>query len=243
MNCVDSLSRIRIVLSHPSHPGNIGAAARAMKTMGVRQLYLVNPRRFPHEEALARAAGADDLLRHAVVCGNLGEALSGAVMVAGFTARRRELSPPVTWLREAAEDWIAHAASGIVALVFGNETAGLSNEELAQCQVPVMIPTVADYASLNLGAAVQLACYEARVAATADTQTPRGLEFAPALFEEIDGMIGHMERAMTASGFLDPANPQRLMLRLRRLFNRTRLEREEVNILRGMVRSFMPKVD
>lgn len=243
MNCADSLSHIRIVLSHPSHPGNIGAAARAMKTMGVRQLYLVNPRRFPHEEAAARAAGADDVLNHAVVCGSLEDALKDAVMVAGFTARRRELSAPACRLREAAPEWVAHAADGIVALVFGNETAGLSNEELALCQVPVMIPTIADYTSLNLGAAVQLACYEARVAVTAGTQAPPGAEFAPALFEEIEGMIGHLERAMTASGFLDPANPQRLMLRLRRLFNRTRLEREEVNILRGMVRSFMPKVD
>jgi tRNA/rRNA methyltransferase len=243
MNRCEPLSRIRIVLSRPSHPGNIGAAARAMRTMGVSRLYLVAPRSFPHDDAVARAAGATDVLDNAVVCDDLAQALAGTVVAAGFTARKRDLSAPAKWLRDAAPELMAHAAEGDVALVFGNETAGLSNEDLSLCRLNVMIPTADDYSSLNLGAAVQLACYELRLAVLDPGDTPQGMSFAPARFEDVEGMIGHLQRAMTASGFLDPANPQRLMPRLRRLFNRTGLEREEVNILRGMVRSFRPDVD
>lgn len=237
------LPRIRIVLSRPSHPGNIGAAARAMRTMGIANLYLVAPRRFPHDDAVALAAGATDVLDRAVVCDDLVQALAGTVLAAGFTARKRDLSAPARWLRDAAPDLVAQAAHDEVALVFGNETAGLSNEDLSLCRMNVMIPTAADYGSLNLGAAVQLACYELRLAALDPGSTPQGMAFAPATFDEVEGMIGHLQRAMSASGFLDPASPQRLMPRLRRLFSRAGLEREEVNILRGIVRSFMPGVD
>ena len=158
MNGVDPLSRVRIVLSHPSHPGNIGAVARAMKTMGVTRLTLVAPRNLPSAEATARASGATDVLDSAAVCATLAEALQGAVLAAGFTSRKRELAAPTLWLRDAAHEIVAHAAHGDVALVFGSETFGLSNAELALCQVPVMIPANPEYASLNLGAAVQLAC-------------------------------------------------------------------------------------
>lgn len=239
----DPLARIRIVLSRTSHPGNIGAAARAMKTMGLSRLHLVEPRRFPDPEATSRASGASDVLDAAVVAGSLPEALRGSVLAAGFTARRRELGPPVRWLREAAAEIAAQPAGGEVALVFGNETAGLSNEELALCQIPVAIPTNPDYASLNLAAAVQLACYELRMACAVPAPVGPQPGFEPAALEEIDGLFGHLERAILASGFLDPANPGRLMPRLRRLFARTRLEREEINILRGMLNSFSRKVD
>ena len=147
MNAVDPLSRVRIVLSRPSHPGNIGAAARAMKTMGVTRLTLVAPRDFPSAEAWARASGATDVLDTAVVCATLDEALRGTVFVAGFTARRRELAAPMRWLREAANTIVAESVQGDVALLFGSETFGLSNDELARCQLPVMIPTHPVYGS------------------------------------------------------------------------------------------------
>jgi len=243
MNGVDPLSRVRVVLSHPSHPGNIGAAARAMKTMGVTRLTLVAPRHFPSAEATARASGATDVLDSAAVCPNLAAALQGTVLAAALTSRKRELAAPTLWLRDAARDIVAHAAHGDVALVFGSETFGLSNAELALCQMPVMIPANPEYASLNLGAAVQLACYELRMAAASLPEPPQGMEFDKARSEEVEAFLGHLERAMTASGFFDPANPKRLMPRLRRLFARSRLEKEEINILRGMLRSFLPKVD
>ncbi|MDQ7988634.1 MAG: RNA methyltransferase [Candidatus Dactylopiibacterium sp.] len=233
-----SLNRFRVVLSHPGIPGNIGAAARALKTMGLSRLYLVNPKHFPHPEAESRASGATDVLAQAVVCSSLDEALQGVSLAAAFTARRRELALPMQWAREAAGTLAGAASAGDeIALVFGNETYGLSNDELARCQLPVMIPANPAYSSLNLGAAVQLMCYELRMA----TLDP-GL--APASFgelatvDEVEQLFGHFEQAMTASGFFNPANPKRLMPRLRRLFGRIRLERDEVNILRGMLNAF-----
>lgn len=231
------LDRIRIVLSHTSHPGNIGAAARAMKTMGLRELWLVAPGEFPSEVASARASGADDILANARVVATLAEALADTIFVAALTARRRELSLPRQHAREAATTVISHAGSGPVALVFGNETSGLSNEELALCSLPVTIPTAADFSSLNLAAAVQLLAYELRLAAAA----PPALEEAQgtqATHADFEAFITHLERAVTASGFHDPRNPKRLLPRLRRLFNRVRLEREEVAILRGMLTTF-----
>ncbi len=228
------LTRIRIVLSHPSHPGNIGGAARAMKTMGLSTLVLVNPKAFPDPAAEARATGATDVLAGARVVDSLEQALAGTVLVAALTSRRRDLMAPVRWARDAAAELVAATLQGDVALVFGNETSGLSNEELALCRTPVMIPANAEFASLNLAAAVQVLCYELRLAALAPEVPPQTvLEAAP--HEDVERLMQHLERAMTASGFLDPAQPRRLMPRLRRLFARTGLEREEVNILRGML--------
>ncbi len=234
------LDRIRIVLSHPSHPGNVGAAARAMKTMGLSQLWLVNPPEDPEGVAQARSSNARDVLEGAVVCGTLAEALAGTVFAAAMTARKREPVPPPLWARQAAPRIVAAAAQGDVALVFGNETAGLSNEEAALCRLPVMIPTSADYASLNLGAAVQVMCYELRLAAV-DPGAPPAPENPPASFEEIRHFYEHLEAAVTQSGFLDPAHPKRLMPRLRRMFDRIDLERDEVSLLRGMLKTFMNK--
>jgi RNA methyltransferase, TrmH family, group 1 len=232
------LDRIRIVLSHTSHPGNIGAAARAMKTMGLTQLYLVNPCADPDGVGRARSSNARDVLEGAVVCASLAEALEGTVLAAAMTARQRELAPPPKWAREAAPEMVAAAAHGPVALVFGNETAGLSNEEVALCRLPVMIPTNPDYSSLNLGAAVQVMGYELRLAAH-DPGRPPAPENPPATAEEIRHFYEHLEAAVTQSGFLDPAHPKRLMPRLRRLFDRIDLERDEVSLLRGMLKTFM----
>ncbi|MBV2235376.1 MAG: RNA methyltransferase [Sterolibacterium sp.] len=241
MNDPASLARlrhVRIVLSHPSHPGNIGAAARAMKTMGLTQLTLVAPRRFPDDEATARASGAGDVLAEARVCATLDEALVGTVLVAGMTARRRDLAAPFHWAREGAAELLAGLPEATndrdVALLFGHETSGLSNEELARCHLGIMIPTNPAYSSLNLAAAVQLMCYELRLAAATPSAVPNTL-LQLAGNEEVEGLYSHLERVAISTGFLDPAQPKRLLPRLRRLFARTRLECEEVSILRGFL--------
>ena len=226
-----------IVLARPSHPGNIGAAARAMKTMGFAELRLVAPRAFPAAEATAMASGAVDVLERAAVFDTLEAALADVVHAVGFSARPRDLSHPVRALREAAPGILERAATSRVALVFGNETFGLSNEELARCQSLVNIPSNPAYGSLNLGAAVQVACYELATA-SASFSTPVEPERTPATLEEIEALHGHFERAMVATGFLDPAQPKRLMERMRRLFARAGLERAEVQFLRGMLASF-----
>ncbi len=233
----DLLSHIRVVLSHTSHPGNIGAAARAMKTMGIGSLYLVNPKKFPHAEADAMASAAVDVLQRARVCASLAEALEGTVYALALSARRRELAYVSAAARGAAIDLIAAAKAGEVALVFGTEMSGLTNEEILQCSAAAHIPADPACSSLNLAAAVQVMAYEARLAALVGQALP-ALEAEPARHEDVENFYAHLEQSLLASGFLDPANPRRLMPRLRRLFGRARLEQEEVNILRGMLKSF-----
>lgn len=238
---VTGLERVRVVLVHTTHPGNIGAAARAMKTMGLSRLYLVSPRHFPAEIATARASGADDILSGAVVVPALQDALHGVACAAALTARRRELAVPPVEVREAARRLVAEAGQGAdVALVFGTEHSGLSNEDVRLCSLPVTIPANPAYSSLNLGAAVQVLCYELRLAMLDAASRPAGdgEQAVAATFDEIEGFHSHLERAMRASGFFDPTNPKRLLPRLRRLFGRIRLERDEVNILRGIIAAF-----
>ncbi len=235
MNAPGPLANIRVVLSHPSHPGNIGAAARAMKTMGLDALYLVNPKRFPDPEAQARAAGAVDVLGRARVCASLDEAFSGTVMAAALTARSRDLSHPILSPREAAAELVSYAASRPVALLFGTEMSGLTTQEVSRCQLLVHIPANPEYASLNLAAAVQVMAYELRLAADPGTIAQAQNELAE--FEEVELFFAHLERVMIKTGFLDPYQPRRLMQRLRRLFARARLEKEEMNILRGILRA------
>lgn len=239
MEDLASLGRVRVVLSRTSHPGNIGGAARAMKTMGLGRLVLVSPRCFPHDDAIARATGAEDLLVNASVVESLAQALEGCVLVAAVTARRRELSTRARWASQGARELIAATGQGDVALVFGNETSGLSNDEVSLAHMPVMIPANPDFSSLNLASAVQILSYELRLAA-ADIGAPPPVagEGMPAPHEEVERLVAHFERASIASGFLDPAVPKRLIPRLRRLFARARIEREEVAILRGMLSAF-----
>ena len=233
----DLLSHIRIVLSHTSHPGNIGAAARAMKTMGIASLYLVNPKKFPDADADARASGAVDVLQNARVCASLAEALEGTVYALAVSARRRELAYSSADARSAAQLLVAAAQEGEVAVVFGTEMSGLTNEEILQCRAMAHIPADPGYSSLNLAAAVQVMAYEARVAALGAVM-PSPADAEPARHEDVENFYVHLEQSLLASGFLDPANPKRLLPRLRRLFGRARLEQEEVNILRGMLNSF-----
>jgi tRNA/rRNA methyltransferase len=228
--------RIAIVLAHPSHPGNVGSAARAMKTMGFRDLRVVDPPAMT-EEGRALAAGAIDLLESARSFASLREALVDCVLAVGFTARPRELSHASSTIRAMAPQLLDESARGTVAFVFGNETSGLSNDELGHCQRIATIPANPEYGSLNLAAAVQVACYE--LASAGETFEPReGREYDPATVADMEALFAHFESAMVASGYLDPQRPGRLMERMRRLFGRTRLERSEVKALRGMLEAF-----
>ncbi len=228
---------MRVVLSRTSHPGNIGAAARALKTMGFARLVLADPQCRVDAQSFAMASGADDVLHGTEITDSLAEALSGVTLALALTARRRDLAAPPLWARDGAAELARMAADGgEVALVFGNETSGLSNEELALCGRWAMIPANPEYGSLNLAAAVQVLCYEMRLALVA---VPLAATFShagtPATYEDVEGLLGQIEAAALESGFLDPQRPGRLMLRLRRLFARARLEREEVNLLRGLL--------
>jgi TrmH family RNA methyltransferase len=229
------LSRIRVVLSHTSHPGNIGATARAMKTMGLTQLYLVNPRLFPHADATARASGADDVLAAAKVCADLDEALAGCRLVVGASARSRSIPCPVIGPAECARMAADASSQGDVALLFGCEQSGLSNPEIDRCQYLVQIPTNPDYGSLNLASAVQILCYEVRIAFL-DGQGVNGAGVpVPVSADEMERFYVHLEQTLVQLGFLDPASPRHLMRRLRRLYNRARPDENEVNILRGIL--------
>jgi len=228
------LNRVRIVLCGTSHPGNIGASARAMKTMGLTALHLVNPMRFPAADADAMASGAVDLLKTAIVCGSIDEALAGTVFAVACTARSRDLSHPVLTARETGARLVREAAHGAVALVFGPEQTGLTAREVSRCGAIGMIPANPDYASLNLAAAVQVFAYEVRQAAEAVASYPQQ-PYEAASYEEVEFFFRHLERTLYDIEFLDPKQPKRLMQRLRRLFHRTRLEKEEVNILRGIL--------
>jgi tRNA/rRNA methyltransferase len=231
--------RLRFVLVETSRAGNIGAVARAMKTMGFADLVLVNPR-FPDalqdEEAVAFASGAGDVLAGARIVGSMAEALDGCNFAAAVSARLREFSPPVETPRTLAARLMG--GSGVrAALVFGNERFGLPNEIVERCNVLINIPANPDYSSLNLAQAAQVLAYECRMAALEGAHAPEtgiGFQGDPAGVAQVEGMYGHLEQALVAIDFLDPANPKKLMSRLRRLFARTQLETEEVNILRGI---------
>lgn len=232
----EPLKNIRVVLCETSHPGNIGAAARAMKTMGLERLYLVAPRRYPDPEASWRASRATDVLAEAALCSTLAEALQGVAYAVACTARTREIAVPAMDAREAAQRLVDVAATQAVALVFGNETYGLTGAQVNACDAIASIPANPDYSSLNLAAAVQVMAYEARMAGLAPgtaQRRPRVL----ATHEEIEGFYAHLEAVMTDVGFLDPRHPKKLMPRLRRLFARAELEQEEVNILRGLLKA------
>jgi tRNA (cytidine32/uridine32-2'-O)-methyltransferase len=244
----DLQNRVRIVLVDTSHAGNIGAAARAMKNMGLRRLYLVNPKLFPHADATARASGADDLLAQAIVCTDLDEALAGCALVVGASARLRNLTVPLLDPRQCAtqvlEEW-AGSGNHEVAILFGREHSGLTNDELGRCHHLVHIPTDPDYSSLNLAAAVQVVSYELRMAcggqslvtgqAAAQVEKPLQTDEALAPAEDMARFYAHLEQTLVEIGFLDPGNPRIMMRRLRRLFNRARPNVVEMNILRGIL--------
>lgn len=225
---------IRIVLVGTTHPGNIGAAARAMKNMGLGDLALVAPRHFPDEEATARASGAEDLLGNAMVVDTLQDAIAGCVYVAGASARSRSLNWPCLDARDCAAKLIGESARGDVAVVFGPEKSGLSNADLDRCDVLLTIPTDPDFSSLNLAMAVQVVAYELR-AQQAVKQPVFESDEPAATREELEHFYAHLERVLTDVRFLDPDDPRLLMRRLRRLFVRAQPDRNEINILRGIL--------
>ncbi len=231
-----ALGRVHVVLVGTTHPGNIGAAARAMKTMGLERLWLVSPSRFPDPEATARASGADDVLRGARVVTDLDAALAESRLVVGTSARARSLRWPEWDPREAAARLVEAAGSGAVALVFGRERTGLTNAELERCHALVRIPSAPAFASLNLAAAVQLMAWELRVAAGGVLWGARYEDpDPPASAAELEHLYAHLERVLVALEFLDPDNPKQLMRRLRRLCVRARPSSREVEILRGIL--------
>jgi len=254
---VNFFDRVRFVLVETSRPGNVGAAARAMKTMGFHDLVLVKPRYehvLMHEEAVAFASGAQDVLQQARVVNSLDEAIADCNVVAGLSARLREFSPPLMQPREFAASISASMAASTAALtaeestlqaalVFGNERFGLSNEQVERCNVLLHVPTNPDYSSLNLAQAVQIMAYECRMATVSSTQMPSGIGFQGELAkaEQIEGLFMHLEQALIDIDFLDPTHPKKLMSRLRRLFSRSALETEEVNILRGIAQHIQQK--
>ncbi|MCC7547903.1 MAG: RNA methyltransferase [Burkholderiales bacterium] len=232
------LGRVRIVLSHTTKPGNIGAAVRAMKTMGLRRLLLVRPAQFPHREATFMAAGAADMLDRVEVCDTLDEALHGAALAIALSARRRDLSPVLIDVREAAQAAVSEAAAGAdVAFVFGTEISGLSNDEVLRCQRVARIGTSARFSSLNLAASVQVVAHETRYAALGnraryDSRTPL------ATHEEKEHFFAALQASLERSAFIDRDKSGRVMERLRRLFGRAMLESQEVNVLRGMLNAW-----
>lgn len=232
----ERLARIRVVLINTTHPGNIGSAARAMKVMGLSQLHLVTPKTWPSADATALASGAADLLHGAQVHESLDEALAGCRLVMGTSARLRSLSMPQLDVRAAARRGLAEAATGDIALLFGTESSGLTNAEIQRCHYLVHIQTNPEFGSLNLAQAVQVAAYELRMTALGggDEERPAA-DWEPVDALQMERFYEHLEQTLVHIRFLHPDHPKRLMMRLRRLFNRARPDSNEMNILRGML--------
>ena len=234
------MNQPRIVLVNTSHPGNIGAVARAMKNMALSELCLVDPQRYPSAEATARASGADDLLASARCCNTLEEAIADAVLVIGASARSRSLPLPMLDPRACARLVDEQPESQAVAILFGRERSGLSNEELDRCHYLVQIPSNPAYPSLNIAAAVQIIAYELRLLAGRRSNIgDTGIDYATT--EQMEQFYDHLEQTLLKLEFLEPTNPRQLMRRLRRLFGRTRPDQNEINILRGILTAINKK--
>ena len=238
MTAADLPSRIRFVLVRTSHPGNIGSAARAMRTMAYTRMDLVAPHRFPDREASAMAAGADDVLEGAGVHAGLVDALAGTSLALGLSARRRGVNLPELTPREAAAQALAAAARGEqVALVFGNERTGLENEELARCHAMVRIPSVDDFSSLNLAQAVQVMAYELRVASLGENvpAPPPLHDEPPADAAQMERFYEHLAQTLDDIDFHKGRSPIMIMLRLRKLFQRAQMDERELRMLHGIL--------
>lgn len=234
------LSNVRIVLVNTSEPGNIGGVARAMKNMCLEQLVLVDPIQFPHAKATARASGADDLLAKAKVYATLDEAVADCELVFGASARLRRVAWPQMDARQCGEKVVSESQAAPIAIVFGREHSGLTNEELERCHYLVHIPSNEQYSSLNLAAAVQVIAYELSMAARSGSdiakKTPGETgDERPATAREMQGLFEHLFTVLTQIGFLRTDHPEKMMRRLKRLFNKAQPDKVEVNILRGIL--------
>ena len=232
-------SKIKFILFEPSHPGNVGAAARAIKTMGFEKLCLINPIEHPHSEARARSSGALDVLLNAEVFDNLHDAIKGCGLIIGTTSRTRRISVPITNIRETAPSIVVEAKQKSVAVIFGPEKSGLINAQVDCCNQLVNIPSIGSYKSLNLAMAVQIVAYELRVASEVLPSEIRARNLASN--EEIERFYNHLNQVLLETGFLDPKNPKQLMRRLRTLFNRAQMDENEINIMRGILASYKTK--
>jgi tRNA (cytidine32/uridine32-2'-O)-methyltransferase len=232
------LPTIKIILVETSHPGNIGAVARAMKNMTLSALRLVNPKIFPCAEATSRASGADDILAQAPIYSTLPEAIADCQLVIGASARSRTVSWPEITPRQAAQLCLAQPAQTAIAIVFGRENSGLTNEELDQCHYLLKIPCNPQYSSLNVAAAVQVVCYELFVSATEKNEQNQSLAEPSSLAtaEQMASFYQHLQQTMTDIGFLQPEKTQSLMRKLRKIYNRTLLDSKELDLLRGILR-------
>jgi len=233
------LQNIRIVLVETSHTGNMGSVARAMKTMGLTNLYLVNPLVKPDSQAIALAAGASDVIGDAKIVDTFDEAIAGCRLVVGTSARSRSLPWPMLDPRECGLKSIEEGQQAPVALVFGRERVGLTNEELQKCHYHVAIAANPEYSSLNLAMAVQIIAYEVRMAflQSQELAQPEFAESPYPLVDDLERFYQHMEQLMIGSGFIREGNPGQVMSKMRRLYTRARPERDELNILRGMLSS------
>jgi tRNA (cytidine32/uridine32-2'-O)-methyltransferase len=236
------LSNIRIVLVNTSHPGNIGSVARAMKTMGLSELYLVDPHFFPHAKATELASNAADVLDSAVVVPDLDAAVKDCGLVVGTSTRSRKIPWPILNPREFAEKVRAEADGMKVAVLFGREQSGLTNEELHRCHLHIQIPSNAEYSSLNIAAAVQVIAYELRMASLGGAPTAEEWDYEWANAEQMENFYVHLEKVLVDIEFLNPDVPRQLMTRLRRLFYRARPDVMEMNILRGILGAVEKKV-
>ncbi|MBN2689774.1 MAG: RNA methyltransferase [Gammaproteobacteria bacterium] len=228
---------IRIILVEPTHPGNIGATARAMKNMDLSELHLVNPKLFPHVEATARAAGADKILKNAHLHNELDEAIADCSLIIGTSARLRSLSLPLLTARESAEKIHTKHQQDKIAIIFGRESSGLNNEELYKCNYHIHIPTAEEFSSLNLAQAVQIVVYELRMASL-QYSTNIKQEYTnekPATAAEMEHFYQHLQKVLAEIEFLKPSHTKKMLLRLRRLFNKANLEQVELNILEGIL--------
>jgi tRNA (cytidine32/uridine32-2'-O)-methyltransferase len=232
------LSNIKIVLVETSHPGNIGAVARAMKNMAMVNLCLVNPKLFPSADATARASGADDLLAGAKVYATLPEAVADCQLVLGASARCRTISWPELTPRECAEKIVIQESGQKVAILFGRENSGLKNDELDLCHYLLRIPCNSEYSSLNVAAAVQVICYELFVAVGMQQNSRVGDkgDVPLATAEQMELFYGHLHQALVDIDFMQPDQSNSIMRRLRRIYNRIQLDTKEVDILRGILR-------
>jgi len=231
----DLSHNIRIVLVGTTHPGNIGAVARAMKNMGLSELYLVSPKEYPSERAEWRASNAQDVLQKARVVAELDDALVDCGLVVGTSARDRRIPWPLFNPRACGERVLQEAASHPIAIVFGREDRGLTNDELQKCHYHVHIPTDAEYSSLNLAMAVQVICYEIRMAAVSPQALEQKWDMPLADPKAVELFFQHLEQVMVSVGFHEPDNPRQTLTRMRRMFNRIRPDKMELGILRGFL--------
>ena len=226
--------RVSIILVEPSHPGNIGGAARALKTMGLSRLKVVNPKRFPDPQAEWRAAGAQDVLEAARICESVDEAIAGCQWVVGTSTRSRRIPWPVLSAEEVATQLHTEVDRDI-AILFGRETSGLTNDELQKCHCHLQIPASPEYPSLNLAMAVQVVCYELFKQAGVVEAQSQDWDRPLATMAQVEGLLEHLQAVLVSSAFLDATNPGQTMTRLRRLFTRLRPDATEVQILRGVL--------